>query len=321
MLAELRSLVVTTETTSGPLVAIVGPTGVGKSALAMELAAEFPAEIISADSRQVYRYLDIGTDKPSIEQRTAVRHHLVDIVLPSERYTVVDFHRHATEAVHAIWSAKRIPFVVGGSGHYIRTLLEGLTYPVLEPDPDRQREAERFIETAGLQAAITEIARTDPATAARLDPDNSRRVQRALEIIKATGAPIGPADRNPLPAIVLGLDMDRKALYQKIDARVDRQIESGLAEETRSVLAMGFSPSLPVLSGLAYGQMMRHLTGELTLAQAAQQYKYVTHRLVRKHTTWFRKEPRVEWLDALNPDLVAEAGRRIREYLSRTGVR
>jgi tRNA dimethylallyltransferase len=162
---------------------------------------------------------------------------------------------------------------------------------------------------------MAEIAALDPATAERIDANNPRRVVRALEILHSTGAPIPPIQRQPLPALVLALRMDRTRHYELIDARVERQVASGLVEETQRVLGMGFSAELPVLSGLAYGSMIRHIDGELSLEAAIQEYKFATHSLVRRQMTWFRKQPRVQWFDAGDSDSMSAARRAVAEYL------
>ncbi|HEV3310204.1 MAG TPA: tRNA (adenosine(37)-N6)-dimethylallyltransferase MiaA [Chloroflexota bacterium] len=298
-----------------PIVAMLGPTGVGKSAFAMELVGEYGGEIISADSRQVYRYLDIGTDKPSPEERVAVRHHAVDVVLPDQRYTVVDFRRDASQALVEIGGREGVAVVVGGTGQYAQSFLEGASIPVSHRDETTRARLERHVATVGTGEAMAEIAALDPATAERIDANNPRRVVRALEILHSTGAPIPPIQRQPLPALVLALRMDRTRHYELIDARVERQVASGLVEETQRVLGMGFSAELPVLSGLAYGSMIRHIDGELSLEAAIQEYKFATHSLVRRQMTWFRKQPRVQWFDAGDSDSMSAARRAVAEYL------
>jgi len=281
----------------------------------MKLARIFAAEIISADSRQVYRYLDIGTDKPTRDERRAVDHYLVDMLLPSDPYSVVDFTREARNALRSIAFRGKVALLVGGTGHYARSLLEGREFPTVEPDEALRASAVAYIADKGIEAGLAEIAHVDPATAARLDRVNPRRVARALEIVRATGNPIGPVHASPIPALVLGLSRDRRQLYDAVDERVDRQIAAGLVEETRRVLDLGFSPSLPVLSGLAYGQMVDHLAGKLTLPQAIEAQKFATHALIRRQLTWFRKEPRIQWLDAADPSLITTASELIAGYL------
>ena len=295
------------------MVAIVGPTGVGKSALAMALASRFQSEIICADSRQVYRYLDIGTEKPSAEDRARVPHHLLDLVLPDQRYSVVDFVRDASHVVANI-PADKVAIIAGGSGYYVRSLLQGRSYAV--PDSESNLSAiEAQLAADGAEAALAEIAAVDPHTATRLDTANLRRVARALDIIRQTGLPVPALTHNPMPALVIGLNRSRPVLYARLDERVEKQIAAGLVEETRQVLNLGFSSDLPVLRGLAYGQMMKFLEGEWTLADASQAYKYATHGLVRRQLTWFRKEPGIIWLDVDDSRLVDRATRLVEDHL------
>lgn len=299
-----------------PIVAILGPTAVGKSGLATTLAARLDAEIISADSRQVYRYLDIGTCKPSLLDRQTIPHHLLDMVDPDQSYTVADFVDDATSALRSIAERGKIALVVGGTGHYARALLDGTSIPRVEPDETRRRRLEAEVEKEGGLAAIGRIATVDPNTADRLHPSNIRRVVRALEIIEESGEPVPAQRHRPLPALVIGLTMDRQKLYARADARAERQVQDGLVAETERVLSMGFSPELPVLQGLGYKQMIDHLRGLLSLPEALSKYRYATHRLIRRQMTWFRAEPRITWLDAQSADLQSQAMSEIERHLS-----
>jgi tRNA dimethylallyltransferase len=282
----------------------------------MELAPRFGAEIISADSRQVYRYLDICTDKPSLRDRERVPHHLLDLVLPDERYTVVEFRRDAERALRGVAERRRVAFLVGGTGHYARSLLERLSFPEFEPDIERTRLISAYVRGAGTDVAIREIAHTDQVTAQRLDPANHRRVARALEIVRVTSAPVPATTRCPIPALVLGIEIQRERLYQRIDDRIDRQMAEGLVDETKSLLDMGYPQSLPVLSGLGYGHMISYITGAQPLEDAVQRYKHATHAFARRQLTWFRKEPRLQWLNADEEDFVKAAALAIKSYLN-----
>lgn len=300
-----------------PIVAILGPTAVGKSELAMGLALRFEGEIISADSRQVYRHLNIGTAKPSQAERRQVCHHLIDIVDLDARYTVVDFVTDARAVLRDISGRGRVAFVVGGTGHYARALLQSQSIPAVPPDEARRSEMTREVERRGAGAALARIRNADPATAERLDPSNVRRITRALEILSATGLPVPRSNLNPLPSLVMGLDMDRSALYERADNRVDRQVQAGLVEETSSILNMGFSPENPLLKGLGYSQIVQHLIQDIPLEQAIRSYKYATHGLIRKQLTWFRAEPRLQWVDASRSGLLQHTARLVDAYLGR----
>jgi tRNA dimethylallyltransferase len=297
------------------VIAILGPTGVGKSSLAMELAQRFDGEIISADSRQIYRYLDIGTEKASTEDRARVTHHLIDIVDPDQSYSVVDFRRDAEVALAEVATRGRTAFLVGGSGYYARAFLQGRSFPQHLGSQDDSRNLEAEVEAVGVTAAVAEIRATDPTSADRLEAASARRVAHALAWIRSTGQPVPPTQSHPLAAMVIGLNQERTRLYARLDARVERQVAAGLARETQEVLARGYSPWLPVLKGLAYGEMQRYLHGEWTQEQATQAYKFATHRLVRRQLTWFRKEPGIDWVDVEKPNMVDEVGQRAEEYI------
>ena len=284
------------------LLAIVGPTGVGKSALALSLATRFGGEIVSADSRQVYRYMDIGTAKPSSKDRAAVPHHLIDIVDPDQDFSLVMFLRQASEAVHSGLRQPGTTILVGGTGQWVWALLEGWQVPLVTPDADLRRDLEARAANDGYAALHAELARLDPEAATRIDPRNVRRVVRALEVSLsgAGSAPGQPRKRAPgYQTKVVGLTLDRARLYQRIDRRVEVMIESGWLEEVRALLERGYGSELPSMSGLGYGDLVRHIRGELTLEQAVECIKSRTHRFARHQYAWFRPDDkRIAWYDA-----------------------
>ena len=307
-------------TTGGDrLVAIVGPTAAGKSALAVQLALKFNGEIVSADSRQVYRYMDIGTAKPSLEERALVPHHMVDIINPNEEFSVALYRAKALAAVEDIHQRGRLPFLVGGSGLYVWTILEGLRVPQVEPNLDLRRELFAVAEEeGGLSRLFEQLREVDPVAAGRMDPRNVRRVVRALEVYRTTGVPfsqLGAKEPPPFKTLIIGLTAPRAELYRRIDARVDKMIEQGLVEEVKSLLAKGYSPELPSMSGLGYAQVCQHLRGEMDLPTAIQKIKHDTHRFVRHQYAWFKlKAPRIQWVDAMG-EVVGEAGSSISKAL------
>jgi tRNA dimethylallyltransferase len=278
------------------IIAIIGPTGVGKSGLALKLARRLQGHILCADSRQVYRYLDIGTEKPTPAEQSMAPHHLLDLVDPDQRFSVVEFAQRARTVLDEM-GPEDVAIIAGGSGYYVRSLLEGRTYPVPESDSHEVDAIEARLRISGMPEAVAEIQAIDASTAARLDGANPRRVARALHIIRMTGRPIDAVETRPLPAVVIGLQQDRTKLYARLDQRVDHQISAGLVEETKSILERGFSKDLPVLNGLAYGEMLKYIDGHWSLEEARIAYKHATHGLVRNQLTWFRKEPRITWLD------------------------
>lgn len=288
---------------------IVGPTGVGKSALAMRLAQEFDGEIIGADSRQVYRYMSIGTAKPSDGDRAKIPHHIVDIIDPGERYSLALFLRDAKQTIYNAKEMRgRLPLVVGGTGQYVWGLLEGWQVPEVNPNAKLRETLEARVESEGVGVLYEELRRMDAEAAVRVDGRNPRRVVRALEVAlsrdRDTSSGSGDDERpSKVPpgydAKVIGLTMERAALYAGIDARVDAQIAAGWLDEVCGLRERGYGIQHAALSGLGYGELMRHLDGEIELEDAVQRIKYRTHRYARQQYNWFRlTDERIRWLDA-----------------------
>ena len=291
------------------LLVIVGPTGVGKSALAMRLARDFEGEIIGADSRQVYRHMSIGTAKPSDADRAEISHHLVDIIEPDERYSLALFLRDARQSIlNAKEVRGRLPLVVGGTGQYVWGLLEGWQVPEVNPNAKLREELELQVESEGVEALFEELLHVDPGAAAQVDGRNPRRVVRALEVALSrrgdTSVRDGDAQRpRKVPpdydAKVIGLTMERAALYARIDARVDAQLAAGWLDEVRELWERGYGLENAALSGLGYGELMQHLDGDMALDEAVQRIKYRTHSYARQQYNWFRLgDERIRWLQA-----------------------
>ena len=283
------------------LIAVVGPTATGKTALAVALARAIDGEIVGADSRQVYRRLDIGTAKPTPDERALAPHHLLDVVDPDEPFSLAEYLALATVALEDIWARGRQPLLVGGSGQYVWALLEGWTVPRLPPQRELRRSLEERAEREGAEALHRELAHVDPQAAAGIDPRNVRRVIRALEVYQTTGRPISFWQEKAPPSwdtLVLGLACPRDELYRRIDARVDGMVQAGLVDEVQGLLTMGYSRELPSMSGIGYREVCQYLAGELDLSAAAARIKTATHRLARQQATWFRRDdPRIRWLD------------------------
>jgi tRNA dimethylallyltransferase len=283
------------------VIAIVGPTAVGKSELALHLAQYFPLEIISADSRQVYRYMDIGTNKPSSAERAAVPHRVIDVVEPDEDFSLAMYHQLAIEALKAIQQKGKLPLLVGGSGLYVWSLVEGWKIPEVPPDQKLRRQLEARAEQEDSQSLYRELQDIDPMAAEKINPSNIRRIIRALEIYHATGQPPSQLQHKEAPAfsvLIIGLTQERGELYRKIDWRVDKMVQRGLVEEVEQLLKKGYSPSLPSMSGIGYKQIGQFLRGEMTLPEAIDKIKYETHRLARHQYAWFRlSDSRIRWFD------------------------
>ncbi len=283
------------------LVAIVGPTGIGKSKLALNLAPDFNGEIINGDSRQIYRYLDIGTAKPSPKERSRVPHHLVDIMYPDEDFSLAQYQDLVRRSIRDINERGGLPFLVGGSGQYIWSVLEGWQIPKVPPNLELRRSLEEEAIASGKDALYQELLQADPVAAKRIGNSNVRRIIRALEVVRSTGMPISSLQKKDRPVyrtLIIGLTTGREELYQRIDRRVDRMIESGLVAEVERLLTMGYRLELPAMSSIGYRQIGLYLKGELTLPQAIEQIKSESHRYVRQQYNWFRlNDKRIQWFD------------------------
>ncbi|MCX7938674.1 MAG: tRNA (adenosine(37)-N6)-dimethylallyltransferase MiaA [Thermoflexales bacterium] len=283
------------------LVFIVGPTASGKSALALALAEKLAAEIVSADSRHVYRHMDIGTNKPTPEERTRVPHHLIDLCEPHESFSLGAYLELARQVIAEVQARSRVPLIVGGTGQYVRALLEGWHTPPVAPNPDVRARWEAFARAHGAAALFAELARRDPAAAQTLDPRNVRRVVRALEVIEVTGQPWSAWQRRaPLnqPLRYVYLNPPRPALYAKADARIEQMIAWGWLEEVRALLArleaQGLTTEaalcLPAMSALGYREMAQVVLGKLTLDEARAAIRRATRRFIRAQDVWFRRD-------------------------------
>lgn len=303
-----------------PLIAIVGPTGIGKSRLALCLAQDFNGEVVNADSRQVFRYMDIGTAKPSGQELALVPHHLIDIVNPDEDFSLSQYQQFAYRAIDDIQQRNRLALLVGGSGLYVWAVLEGWAIPPVPPDPEFRHGLKEKAAKGGTNELYQELVKVDPVAAQRIDRRNVRRLIRALEVYRYAESPFSQLQRKqapPFSALVIGLTTDRNELYRRIDLRVDRMVEQGLVEEVRKLANMGYDFTLPAMSGIGYRQIGLFLRGELTLAAAIQQIKYETHRLVRHQYNWFRLEDkRIKWFD-INGEVESEIKAQVAGFISK----
>ena len=283
------------------LVAIVGPTGSGKSKLALRLAQELDGEIIGADSRQVYRHLDIGTAKPSQQEMAIVRHHLVDIINPDDDFSLAQYQQLAGQSVTDIQRRAKLALLVGGSGLYVWSTVEGWQIPRVPPDLQLRHQLQERAVKGGADELYNELVVIDPEAAGKIDRRNVRRIIRAIEVHQHAEIPFSQLQQKTKPAfsvLVIGLTADRAELYRRVDLRVDGMMEQGLVDEVERLVNMGYGFHLPAMSGIGYQQIGMHLKGELTLAAAIQQMKYETHRFVRQQYNWFRlKDDRIHWFD------------------------
>jgi len=283
------------------LVAIVGPTAVGKSRLALRLARAFDGEIVNADSRQVYRHMDIGTAKPSPEELSLVRHHLINMVNPNDDFSLAQYHQLAYRAIDEIQRRNKLALLVGGSGLYVWSVLEGWGIPQVPPDLEFRHSLEEKAARVGKDELYQELMEVDPVAAQKIDRRNVRRTIRALEVYRDAETPLSQLQHKKAPpfnTLIIGLTTNREELYRRIDLRVDEMIEQGLVAEVERLVNMGYDFDLPAMSGIGYKQISMFLRGELTLAAAIQQIKFETHRFVRHQYNWFRlDDDRIKWFD------------------------
>lgn len=300
-----------------PVVVIIGPTGVGKSSLAFHLAHRFQADIVAADSRQIYRYMDIGTGKPGAHERAAVPHFMLDLIAPDETYSAHLYRKEALAVLRRIGRSGRLALVVGGTGFYIKSLLDGLSLPPVPPDPKLRRELYEDARSEGLIALHERLRRADPSSADRIHPNNLSRVIRALEIVNHLKGPVpSGGECHSVSALYLGLSLDTQLLRERIDRRIHEQIESGLVTEVSLLLNMGYSPETRSLQGLGYRQMVDHLKGKLSLDEAIAATQMATYQYARRQMTWFRADSRIHWLNVQGP-VSDEASLLIAQFLSR----
>ncbi len=296
------------------LLVIVGPTAVGKSSLAMRLAVRFSGEIVSADSRHVYRRMDIGTAKPTFEDRREVPHYVIDIIDPDKEFSLATYLELGTQAIINAKIHGNLPILVGGTGQYIWALLEGWQVPRVPPDLVTRGELEDLASVSGVSAVVEILRELDPEAAARVDPNNLRRVIRAVEVARS-GAGGPPTKISPdYDTLVVGLSMSRPRLYRRIDDRVDGMLESGWLDEVRGLVEYGYALGLPSMSGVGYRELAEHLVNGADLSEAIAKTKTRTHAFARRQHAWFKQDdPRIHWFDAT--DGIAEAETAVSRWL------
>lgn len=299
-----------------PLIVVLGPTASGKSSLAIALAQRFNGEIVSADSRQVYRRLDIGTAKVTPQEQELVPHHLLDVADVQDIYTVSQFQQQATAAIDDILARARLPFLAGGSPHYIQAIVDHLAIPAVPPQPELRAR----LEARPLADLLAQLEQLDPQAAASIDRNNLRRVIRALEVCLVSGQPFSAQRRTGDPlyrSLLLGLVWPRDLLYARIDARVDERMQQGMVQEVRDLLAAGISHERLEALGLEYRYISRWLRGEFASeSEMVQRLKYAIHDFTRRQLTWFRKDQRIIWIEGNNRE---QAEATVREFLGEQG--
>lgn len=288
--------------TRPPLILIVGPTAVGKTDLSIELALRLNGEIVSADSRLFYRGMNIGTAKPSAAEMRGVPHHLIDVADPDETWSLAMFQQKAHEAITGIYQRGHLPFLVGGTGQYVRSVTEGWTPPEVEPNPRLRTALEKLVEDRDIYWLHDKLRVLDGMAADQIDPRNVRRTIRALEVIFTTGRRFS-AQRSQADALYrvigIGLKRSREELYQRVDLRIEAMFAQGLVSEVQSLLEKGYSPALPGMSAIGYREAAAVVRGEMSVDEAKKQIKRLTRIFVRRQANWFKEtDPNLRWFEA-----------------------
>lgn len=301
-----------------PLVVLVGPTAVGKSEIGLRLARDLSTDLLTADSRQVYRGMDIATDKPAMEQRHGVPHRLIDLVDPDEPFNAGQYRSLALQEIERLYGERRVPLVVGGTGLYVRTLIHGLCDA---PPADEAFRASllREAEARGRYFLHEELTRIDPESAARLHPHDEVKIVRALEVHHLSGRRLSDVQQRhgfaeqPFSVLMIGLNRDRSALYRRIDARVESMFARGVVEETASLLARGYRRDSGAMKGLGYQQISGYLSGQYDRAEALRLLQRDTRHFAKRQLTWFRKEPGLQWWSLSEQDSPEDVAGRLLE--------
>jgi len=285
-----------------PLIVIVGPTAVGKTAASIQLAKRLDGEIVSADSRLLYRGMDIGTAKPTKEEMENVPHHLIDVADPDENWSLAIYQREAYKIIDDIHERGKLPFLVGGTGQYIRSIIEGWLIPPQRPDYDLRHTLNQWAQKIGAEALYERLERIDPEAAEKIDHRNLRRTVRALEVIFKTGERFSDLRRRqvcPYQPIILGINRPREELYERVDHRIEQMLDEGLVDEVKRLLAAGYSPDLPTMSAIGYGEVIQVINGNMTLDEAITLIKRNTRTYIRRQANWFKPDdPRITWFTA-----------------------
>ncbi|WP_147635396.1 tRNA (adenosine(37)-N6)-dimethylallyltransferase MiaA [Risungbinella massiliensis] len=292
-----------------PVVLIVGPTAVGKTALSLTIAEQFKGEIISGDSMQVYRGMDIGTAKATPEERSTVPHHLIDILDPSEPFSVQLFQKLARHEIDQIASRGHLPIVAGGTGLYVEALVYEYQMPNVTEDPAYRQKWWQFAVDHGAVALHQELHRVDPASAVRIHPNDTKRIIRAMEVTEKTGIPFSELTKkgeSRYDALWIGLTMPRDQLYERINKRVDLMIEEGLLEEVKGLREAGYHLPLTSIQAIGYKEIYQYLEGELSLEAAIERIKKGTRNYAKRQLSWFRRMPDIQWFDVTNPNVFTE---------------
>lgn len=303
------------------LLVLVGPTAVGKTRLSLDLAKDWNCEIISGDSMQVYRGMDVGTAKLSKEEQAVVPHHMIDIHDPDYPYSVSEFQEAVIRLIPEITARKKLPFIVGGTGLYVESVCYNFAFTPAPGDEAFRMAQETYADQHGEEALFAKLKEVDAASAEKLHPNDKRRIIRALEIFHFTGIPLSKhltdqKKESPYELCIIGLTMDRSKLYARIEERVDQMLQYGLVQEVAGLLEKGISPDAVSMQGLGYKEIVRYLLGEITLEEAAQLLKRNTRRFAKRQLSWFRHMKEIEWVDMIEEENYAIQRQKINDIIT-----
>jgi tRNA dimethylallyltransferase len=303
------------------LLAIIGPTAVGKTKLSIHLAQEFQGEIISGDSMQVYRSMDIGTAKIRAEEQEGIKHHLIDILDPTEEFSVADFQERALHNIKELIQRETLPILAGGTGLYVQAVTHGFQFAEESQNEEIREKWQYFLDQNGPLALHQELEKYDPEYAGQLHPNNSRRVIRALEVLELTGKSMSVYqgewnNESPFHLVMVGLAMEREKLYQRINTRVDQMIEEGLVKEVEGLLERGVPKTAKALQAIGYKEIIDYLQGEQTKDKAIELLKRNTRRFAKRQLTWFRRMKEIQWFDVTELERWNEHEEIIKHYVA-----
>lgn len=286
-----------------PLCLIVGPTAIGKTEVSIKLAKKLNGEIISADSMQIYKYMNIGTAKIAENEKEEIPHYMIDIINPDENFTVAEYKKMALKYINNIHRKNKLPIIVGGSGLYINSIVYNLNFTKVSPNEELRKEYNKLAETYGNQYIYNKLKAIDPKSAKRINQNDTKRIIRAIEIYHSTGKPMScyydnfRKENDNFNIIMIGLVMNRHELYEKINNRVDMMIQNGLIQEVEHLLKMGYNENLKSMEALGYKEIIMYLKGQLTLNDATNQIKKKTRNFAKRQLTWFRRDNRIKWIN------------------------
>ncbi|MCF6463261.1 tRNA (adenosine(37)-N6)-dimethylallyltransferase MiaA [Clostridium sp. Cult1] len=306
--------------TKKDLLILLGPTAIGKTSISIDLAKKIKGEIISADSMQIYKYMDIGTAKIKKEEMENIPHYLIDIVYPDEEFTVADYKHYAEKYINKINKAKKIPIVVGGTGLYLNSLVYELKFARVEANEKFRKRYDEIANIHGNQYIYDELSKIDEESAKRINPNDRKRIIRALEIYYETGKPMSHYNKDfrkevdKYNLVMVGLTMDRAKLYSRINERVDMMIMEGLVQEVKKLLSMGYSKELVSMQAIGYKEIISYLNGNMGLDKAIEVLKRNTRRFAKRQLTWFRRDNRIYWININEYDSIEHINEHIISY-------